>query len=174
LYSKPKQENTSSPPDAGKYIRIGIVVAIGLIIFAIVGNQGIIISMNISEFGEKFTKPLFYGVVSAVVLSAVALIRINILKRSSIFWYGLSSAITFLNRGSNDPVTRNITSFRDYKLSIPSFIIWQITKVLLFGAFFTNVMFGFAAISVIDGNYLGIDTLPTIFQLPFLNMPQFI
>ena len=170
MYSKPKQES-ASPPDAGKYIRIGIVVAIGLIIFAIVGNQGIIISMNVNEFGEKFTKPLFYGVVSAVVLSAVALIRVNILKRSSIFWYGLNTAITFLNRGTNDPVTRNITSFRDYKLSIPSFVIWQITKVLLFGAFFTNVMFGFATISVIDGNYLGIDTLPTLFQLPFLTPP---
>jgi hypothetical protein len=170
LYSKPKQEN-ASPPDAGKYIRIGIVVAIGLVIFAIVGNQGIIISMNISEFGEKFTKPLFYGVVSAVVLSAVALIRVNILKRSSIFWYGLNTAITFLNRGTNDPVTRNITSFRDYKLSIPSFVIWQITKVLLFGAFFTNVMFGFATISFIDGNYLGIESLPTLFELPFLTPP---
>lgn len=171
MYSKPKQESASSPPDAGKYIRIGIVVAIGLIVFAIVGNQGIIISMNISEFGEKFTKPLFYGVVSAVVLSSIALIRVNILKRSSIFWYGLSTAITFLNRGINDPVTRNITSFRDYRLSYPSFVIWQITKVLLFGAFFANVMFGFATISFIDGNYLGIDTLPTLFQLPFLTPP---
>jgi len=170
LYSKPKQES-ASPPDAGKYIRIGIVVAIGLIIFAIIGNQGVIISMNFSEFGEEFTKPLFYGIVSAVVLSAVALIRVNILKRSSIFWYGLSSAITFLNRGTNDPITRNITSFRDYKLSIPSFVIWQITKVLLFGAFFTNVMFGFATMSFIDGNYLGIETLPTLFQLPFLTPP---
>ena len=170
MYSKPKQEN-ASPPDAGKYIRIGIVVAIGLIIFAIVGNQGIIISMNISEFGEKFTKPLFYGVVSAVVLSAIALIRVNILKRSSIFWYSLNTAITFLNRGTNEPVTRNITSFRDYKLSIPSFVIWQITKVLLFGAFFANVMFGFATISFIDGNYLGIESLPTLFELPFLTPP---
>lgn len=170
MYSKPKQES-ASPPDAGKYIRIGIVVAIGLIIFAIIGNQGVIISMNFSEFGEEFTKPLFYGIVSAVVLSAVALIRVNILKRSSIFWYGLSSAITFLNRGTNDPITRNITSFRDYKLSIPSFVIWQITKVLLFGAFFTNVMFGFATMSFIDGNYLGIETLPTLFQLPFLTPP---
>lgn len=170
MYSKPKQES-ASPPDAGKYIRIGIVVAIGLIIFAIIGSQGIIISMNFTEFGEEFTKPLFYGIVSAVVLSAIALIRVNILKRSSIFWYGLSSAITFLNRGTNDPITRNITSFRDYKLSLPSFVIWQITKVLLFGAFFTNVMFGFATMSFINGNYLGIETLPTLFQLPFLTPP---
>ena len=49
MYSKPREEG-ASPPDASKYVRIGIVVAIGLIIFAIVGNQGIIMSMNISEF----------------------------------------------------------------------------------------------------------------------------
>jgi hypothetical protein len=170
LYSKPREEG-ASPPDASKYVRIGIVVAIGLIIFAIVGNQGIIMSMNISEFEEKFTKPLFYGVISAVILSGIALIRVNIVKRSSIFWFCLNTAITFLNRGTNDPIAKNITSFRDFKLSIPSFVIWQITKVLLFGAFFANIMFGFATMYVIDGNYIGIDTLPTLFQLPFITPP---
>lgn len=172
MYSKPKQEGVPAPtPDAGKYIRIGIVVAIALVIFAIVGNQGIIISMNITEFGEQFTKPLFYGIVSSVVLSALALFRINIIKRSSIFWYCLNTAITFLNRGTTDPVTKNITSYKDYKLSVPNFIIWQITKVLLFGAFFANVMFGFATISIIDGNYLGLENLPTLFQLPLVTPP---
>ncbi len=172
MYSKPKQEGVPAPtPDAGKYIRIGIVVAIALVIFAIVGNQGIIISMNINEFEEQFTKPLFYGIVSSVVLSALALFRINIIKRSSIFWYCLNTAITFLNRGTTDPVTKNITSFKDYKLSVPNFVIWQITKVLLFGAFFANVMFGFATISVIDGNNLGLENLPTLFQLPFVTPP---
>jgi len=172
LYSKPKQEGVPAPtPDAGKYIKIGIVVAIALVIFAIVGNQGIIISMNITEFDEQFTKPLFYGIVSSVVLSALALFRINIIKRSSIFWYCLNTAITFLNRGTADPVTKNITSYKDYKLSVPNFVIWQITKVLLFGAFFANVMFGFATISFIDGNNLGLENLPTLFQLPFVTPP---
>ena len=170
MYSKPKQEG-AAPPDAGKYVRIGIVVAIGLIIFAIVGNQGIIISMNFNEFGEQFTKPLFYGVLSAVILSSIALIRVNIVKRSSIFWFSLNTAITFLNRGANDPVTKNITNYRDFKLSVPNFVIWQITKVLLFGAFFANTMFGFATMYVVDGNYIGIDTLPTLFQLPFVTPP---
>ena len=172
MYSKPKQEGVPAPtPDAGKYIRIGIVVAIALVIFAIVGNQGIIISMNITEFGEQFTKPLFYGIVSSIVLSALALFRINIIKRSSIFWYCLNTAIIFLNRGTTEPVTKNISSFKDYKLSVPNFVIWQITKVLLFGAFFANVMFGFATISVIDGNNLGLENLPTLFQLPFVTPP---
>ena len=170
MYSKPKQEGKPAP-DAAKYVRIGIVVAIGLIVFAIVGSNGIIISMNFSEFGEQFTKPLFYGVISAVILSSIALIRVNIVKRSSIFWFGLKTAITFLNRGSNDPVTQNVTNYKDFKLSVPSFVIWQITKVLLFGAFFANIMFGFAAMYVVEGNYIGIDTLPTLFQLPFVTPP---
>ncbi len=170
MYSKPKQDS-EAPPDSGRYIRLGIIVAIGLIIFAIVANQGIILSMNINEFQDKFTKPLYYMVLSGVILAAIALVRVNIIKRSSIFWFGLKTAITFLNRGVNDPVAKNISSFRDYKLSPPSFIIWQITKVLLFGAFFANVMFGFAASYLIDGNNLGIENLPTLFSLPFVTPP---
>ena len=86
------------PPDAGKYIRWGIVGIIGLVILAIVGNQGVMLSMNISEFDEKFTKPLFYSIISAVILAAIALVRVNVAGRSSIFWYGLTTAISFLNR----------------------------------------------------------------------------
>jgi len=170
LYSKPKQD-TAPPPDTGKYIKIGIVVAIGLIVFVIVGNQGVLLSMNISEFEDKFTKPLFYSVVSAVVLSTIALVRVNIVKRSSIFWYGLNTAITFLNRGTNDPISKNITRFSDYKISAPNFVLWQITKVLLFGAFFANVMFGFAIMYLIDGNAIGLENLPILFSLPFVTPP---
>ncbi|MFB5633010.1 MAG: UPF0182 family protein, partial [Nitrosopumilus sp.] len=59
-------------------------------------------------------------------------------------------------------------SFRDYKLSSGQFVLWQITKIFLFGAFFANIMFGFAAMSFIDGNYLGIENLPKLFSLPFV------
>jgi uncharacterized protein len=170
LYNKPKQD-TAQPPDAGKYVRIGIVVAIGLIIFAIVGNQGIILSLNFTEFEEKFTKPLYYSLISAIILSTIALVRVNIVKRSSIFWYLLNTAINFLNKGSNEPFTASVTRFSDHKLSVPNFVIWQITKVLLFGAFFANVMFGFAAMYVIDGNSLGIENLTTLFSLPFVTPP---
>lgn len=172
MYNKPKQDTAQPPPaDAGKYIRIGIVVAIGLIIFAIVGNQGIILSLNITEFEDTFTKPLYYSILSAIILSSIALIRVNIVKRSSIFWYILNTGITFLNKGSNEPISGSVTRFGDFKLSVPNFVIWQITKVLLFGAFFANVMFGFAAMYVIDGNSLGVENLTTLFSLPFVTPP---
>lgn len=161
----------SPPPDAGKYIRWGIIGIIGLVIFAIVGNQGITLSLNFTEFGEQFSKPLYYSFISAVVLSAIALVRVNIVSRSSIFWYGINTAITFLSRGTHDPVTKNITSFRDFKLGAPQFVLWQITKILLFGAFFTNIMFGFATIYFLDGNTLGAENIPAIFSLPFVTPP---
>ncbi|MEK6966939.1 MAG: hypothetical protein AABW62_05900, partial [Thermoproteota archaeon] len=119
MYSTSKEEGPP-PPDAGKYIRIGIVAVIGIVIFAIVGNQAVILSMNITEFDDKFTKPLFYSVVSAVTLGIIALVRVS--SRSSITWYGIRTAITLLSKGTHESVTSNITSFKDYKLSVPHFV----------------------------------------------------
>lgn len=164
-------EASSPPPDAGKYIRLGIIAIIGVIILVIVGNQGVILSMNMTEFGYQFTKPLYYSIVSALALSAVALVNVNIKSRSSIVWYSIHVMITFLNRTTHDPVSKNITSFRDYKLSVPQFVIWQITKIFLFGAFFVNIMFGLAIVDMVDNNDLGIDNLSNLFSLPFVT-PQ--
>jgi len=108
LYSDSTEK--TPPPDAGKYVRLGIVVAIGLVILAIVGNQGVILSMNFSEFGEQFTKPLYYSVISAVILSAIVLVRVNIVARSSIFWYGINTGISFLGQSSRDPIDPSLTT----------------------------------------------------------------
>ncbi len=170
LYNASTEKDTP-PPDTGKFIRLGIIAIIGVVIFLIVGNQAVSIYMNFSEFEEQFTKPLYYAVISSVILSAIALIRINGAARSSIFWYVISTLIGFLGRAQHDPIANNITSFRDYKLSGIQFTVWQITKVLLFGAFFANIMFGFAVMSVIDGTDLGLQNLPTLFTLPFITPP---
>ncbi|MGY5146832.1 MAG: UPF0182 family protein [Candidatus Nitrosopumilus sp. bin_7KS] len=161
-------DKQAPPPDAGKYIRLGIVAIIGIVIFSMVGNQAVILSMNFTEFGDQFTKPLYYTLVSTIILSAIALIRVNIVGRSSIFWYAISTGIGFLGSGGQQPIANSLKSFRDYKLSSVQFVIWQITKILLFGAFFANIMFGFAAMSFIDGNSLGIENLPSLFTLPFV------
>jgi len=167
LYTASTDKQTP-PPDTGKFIRLGIVALIGIVIFALVGNQAVILTMNFTEFGEQFTKPLFYSLVSTIILSAIALVRVNIARRSSIFWYAISTAIGLLGKGGQQLTASDIPSFRDYKLTSPQFVIWQITKILLFGAFFVNIMFGFAAISFIDGNTLGIENLPNLFSLPFV------
>lgn len=161
-------DKQAPPPDTGKFVRLIIVAIITAAILVIVGNQGVILSMNFTEFGQQFSKPLYYSLVSAIILSAIALVRVNIVGRSSIFWYGLYTAIGFIGKSTQQPISNNISSFKDYKLSPPQFIIWQITKILLLGAFFVNIMFGFAAVSFIDGNNLGLENLLNIFSLPFV------
>ena len=167
LYSA-STDKQAPPPDTGKFIRLGIIAIIGVAIFAIVGNQAVILSMNFTEFGEQFNKPLYYTLVSTVILSAIALVRVNVTGRSSIFWYVIGTAIGFLGRGGGQPISSNVQNFREYKLTSPQFVIWQITKILLFGAFFANIMFGFAAMSFVDGNSLGVENLPKLFSLPFV------
>ena len=161
-------DKQAPPPDAGKYVRLGIVAVIAIAIIAIVGNQAVILSMNFTEFGEKFTKPLYYSLVSSIILAAIALVRVNIVSRSSIFWYSIKTAIGFLAQGQQQSISNSVSSFREYKLSPPQFVAWQITKILLFGAFFVNTMFGFAAVSFLDGNSLGLENLPVLFSLPFV------
>jgi len=167
LYSA-TTDKQAPPPDAGKYVRLGIVAIIVIAIVTIAGNQAVILSMNFTEFGEQFTKPLYYSLVSTIILSAIALVRVNIISRSSIFWFAIKTAIGLIAQGPQQSISNNIPSFKDFKLSTPQFVIWQFTKILLFGAFFVNIMFGFAAVSFLDGNSLGIENLPTLFSLPFV------
>jgi uncharacterized membrane protein (UPF0182 family) len=167
LYSA-STDKQAPPPDTGKFIRLAIVAIIGILIFTLIGNQAVILSMNFTEFGDQFTKPLYYTLLSTLILSAIALIRVNIVRRSSIFWYGINSAIGFIARGPQQSISADIQSFKNYKLTSPQFILWQITKILLFGAFFANIMFGFAAMSFIEGNTLGVEHLPNLFSLPFV------
>ena len=53
-----------------------------------------------------------------------------------------------------------------------SFIIWQITKVVLFAPLFTNLIFGISAVFLLEGHDLGLGLLPNIFLLPFTNIPS--
>ena len=161
-------DKQSPPPDTGKYIKLGAIAIIAIAIFMVVGNQAVILSMNFTEFGDQFTKPLYYTLVSTVILSAIALVRVNVAGRSSIFWYAINAAIGFLGRGGQQQISDAVPSFGDYKLGSVQFVLWQITKIFLFGAFFANIMFGFAAMSFIDGNHLGIENLPKLFTLPFV------
>ena len=170
MYSSAKA-NTGPPPDVSRYLRLGIIAIVAVIAFLLVGNQAVVLFMNFEEFADLFTTPLYFALISSVTLSAIALVRVNIVKRHSILWYTLRTMIGFVNRNPTESATQTIPSFHDHKISVPHFVIWQITKVLLFGAFFANVFFGFAVMSIMDGNDLGIENVTTIFSLPFVTPP---
>lgn len=162
--SKPTQ-------DVGKYIRLGLFALVGVVIFGIVSNQSINILMNVDEFSELFTKPISYAVFSGLLLSAIALIRVDIRKRESMIWWVFAMGLSFIKREAFES-TQTPVKYRDFKLSKTNYVIWQFTKVILFAPLFTNLLFGMSALYVIDGNDLGIETLTNIFYLPFITSPD--
>ena len=168
MYSAEKQDGDAPPPDAGKIIRLGVVAIVGVVIFALAGNSAVIFSMNVTEFADTFTKPLMFSLIAGLVLAGIALIRVNVAKRSSLTWFFIKVAINLLNRTPNVQTNEVIPNFRDFKLSGAHFVIWQITKLLLFGAFFANLMFGFGLVYLVEGNDLGLESITTIFSLPFV------
>ena len=172
MYSAEKQDGNAPPPDAGKLIRIGLIAIIGVVFFALAGNQAVILSMNVTEFADTFTKPLIFSLIGGIVLAGIALIRVNVIKRSSIFWFAIKTIINFMNRNPQAEPSDTIPNYNEYKISVIHFAIWQITKVLLFGAFFANLMFGFGLLYLVDGNDLGIESIQAIFSLPFVTPPN--
>ncbi|MFQ5969155.1 MAG: UPF0182 family protein [Nitrososphaerales archaeon] len=157
--------------DVGRYIRLGLFALIGIVIFSIVSNQSIIILLNVNEFNDLFVKPLYFSIVSSLILASIALIRVDIRKRESIVWWVFAIAISFLKREAFEQ-TQIAIKYRDFKLSKVNFVVWQITKVLLFAPLFVNLMFGIAALYVLDGNELGLSSLTNIFYLPFITSPD--
>ena len=127
--------------------------------------------MNVEEFADLFTTPLYFSLISGLVLAAIALVRVNVVRRASIGWYVLQTFLGFMSRQGTNASAQTIPLFGEFKISGVQFVLWQITKVLLFGAFFANLMFGFSMVYLIDGNDLGIYNIPTIFSLPFVTPP---
>ncbi|RTZ70548.1 MAG: hypothetical protein DSZ22_02380, partial [Thaumarchaeota archaeon] len=84
MYST-SSETSTPPPDTGKYIRIGIVALIGIVAFVLVSSQAVTLFMNVEEFADLFITPLYFALISALILSVIALVRVNIVKRHSIF-----------------------------------------------------------------------------------------
>ena len=172
MYSAKNEDSSQQPPDAGKFIKIGIIALIGVIIFALAGNQAVVLSMNVTEFADVFTKPLMFSLIGGISLASVALLRVNPVSRTSIFWFFINTAINMMNRGPQDQVQQTIPNFSEYKLSGVHFALWQVTKILLFGAFFANLMFGFGLLYMIEGNELGVENITTLFSLPFVTPPN--
>lgn len=157
--------------DIGRYIRIGLFVLIGVVIFSIVSSQAVTIIMNVNEFSELFIKPIYYAMFSGLVLAAIALIRVDIRKRESLIWWVFAMALSFIKREAFDS-SQAPTKYRDFKLSKSNFVIWQVTKVLLLAPLFSNLMFGMATLYALDGHEFGLEHLPNIFSLPFITSPD--
>ena len=93
--------------------KIGIIALIAVVIFALAGNQAVILSMNVTEFADVFTKPLMFALIGGVTLASIALLRVNAINRSSIFWFAITSVINMMNRGPQDQIQQTVPNFSD-------------------------------------------------------------
>ena len=155
--------------------------------------------MNVVEFGNVFTKALFYSIVSGLTLCSIALVRVDYRHRNSITWYAIHLIVNFLKHRNYDPSSYSSPSsyrsssssstassystapsrhsklllrYPDFKMEKRSFILWQITKVVLFAPLFSNLIFGISTVYLLEGHDIGVGLLPHIFLVPFANPPS--
>ncbi len=168
MWDKYSEDKTPSA-DIGKITRIAVFAALAVIIFAIVGNQSVSLLMNVAEFDNFFTKPLYYSTVSGMILAAIIFVRANFRTRHSITWYGIRTMIGLLKRNEYDQAKS--LRYSEFRMSGLSFALWQVMKVLLFAPLFSNLAFGMAVEYLAKGNDLGIGHVADIFSIPFADVP---
>ncbi|MEM2913137.1 MAG: UPF0182 family protein [Candidatus Bathyarchaeia archaeon] len=150
-----------------------LTLAVIIIVLVLLLSREIVIFwLNIQEFGDLFIKPLYFGLLGGIVLSAFTFFRVDFKNRRSITWYAINFIVRFIRSGGDmeriSPVWIDIESFR---MPFIKFLVWQITKSLIGSLFFINVMFGMAVDAIMRGWSSGIEMLPQIFSLPFVTLP---
>src|SRR5947208_15882580 len=91
-------EDKTPRADIGRVVRIAVFAAIGVLIFGIVGNQSVKLLLNVEEFGEFVTKPLYYWTLSGLILAAIILVRVDLIVRCSLTSYAMKRLRDFLTR----------------------------------------------------------------------------
>lgn len=180
-----------------RIICIAVFVIIGLIIFSIASSQSVNLLMNVVEFGNVFAKPFFYSMVSGLILCSIALVRVDYRHRNSITWYAIHLIVNVLKHRNYDPSSYSSPSshpsfssstasystpssrpsklllrYPEFKMKKRSFIVWQITKVVLFAPLFSNLIFGISTVYLLEGHDIGLGLLPQIFLVPFVVLPS--
>lgn len=166
-YSGEEKEPRS---DIGKIIKIAILAAMGIVIFAVAGNQAVNLLLNVAEFGGPYTKTLYYSITSGLALAAIALVRVNFVSRHSIVWYGLGIIVSLTKRNEMAPGRQG--RYSDFHMSPLSFGLWQVTKVVLLAPLFGNLAFGMATAYMAAGGDMGVGTIGSIFGIPFSHIPS--
>ncbi|MDW7978278.1 MAG: hypothetical protein RMH74_05695, partial [Candidatus Caldarchaeum sp.] len=81
-------------------ITASIVILLVLFLLAgLAGNSFLNIYLNILEFGDLFIKPFYFSLVGGLVLSFIALFRLDFISRKSTTIWALRSLLIMLRGG---------------------------------------------------------------------------
>ncbi|NOJ27044.1 MAG: hypothetical protein DA330_03420 [Nitrososphaera sp.] len=134
-----------------------------------VSNQAVNLLLNAQEFGEVYTRTVYYSILSGMILAAIAFVRVNFVNRHSIVWYSFRTIASIVKRGE---FSRGPAAYSDFKMSPLSFGLWQVTKVVLLAPLFGNIVFGMAIDYMLDGNDVGLGLMGNVFSIPFADVPS--
>ncbi|MEM1943481.1 MAG: UPF0182 family protein [Candidatus Caldarchaeum sp.] len=150
----------------GRRTRFAAVLAVALVAFLLVGLAGssfLNVYLNIVEFGDLFIRPFYFSIVGGLVLSFIALFRLDFRSRKSATIWALRSLLIMLRGG----FSTRMLDFERLRLSVQTFTAWQLTKLLLGTFLFSNSVFGMSFLAWLNGWETGMGEIYRIFLLPF-------
>jgi hypothetical protein len=168
-------EERGIPKPFPRQLRWAILVLAILFVAWILSDAVVNLWLNVKEFGELFIRPIYFWLYSGLLLSALALVRIDLKNRRSLALWFFHVLVNSFKYRSIDEESEQVyfkeLSFGEFKLSWSRFIAWQITKVFLGFFFFTNVFFGMAFYAIQQGWDPNLASIWKIFSLPFITPP---
>jgi len=160
------------PSRVQRFTRPLLLIAILLFVMWIVGGQSLWFTLNVMEFGELAVRPVYFEFLSGIVLATISLVRIDIRNRRSLAWWGARLFFAMIRqKGVIEEIPRQYFTFKSFRLSLPNFFVWQLTKVLIGTTFFLDVMFGMAVYGLYHGWRPSLEGIWTILMLPFITPP---
>ncbi len=163
------------PPEARRMSwRVFWILFIVIVLFTVwlIGGQLIWFWLNVEEFGELFTRPFYFEILGGFILATIALLRVDFLNRRSITWWFIRLVLRiFRSRGEVLSIPPEYMDFTYFRLTPVKFAVWQITKVLVGMALFSNIIFGLAVHAMLNGWESNILRIPELFTLPFTTPP---
>jgi len=149
-------------------VKLIVIAVVALFLVFAIGGSFIFFYLNVLEFGDVYVRPIYFEVIGGLVLSAIALFRIDILHRRSLTWWIMRLGIRLIReKGLVEQMPLDYLDFKQFKMGMASFIAWQFTKLIVGILFFGNLLFGMALLGMSKGWEANLGSLWGIFALPF-------
>jgi len=145
---------------------LAVVMILILVFGAVAGSSFLNVYLNVLEFGDLYIMPIYFSLVGGLVLSFAALFRFDVWGRKSLSIWAIRTLLVMV-RGGFSP---RILDFERFRLSTSTFLMWQVTKLLVGTFIFADSVFGMALLAIANGWQTNLHEIPNIFSLPFISL----
>lgn len=154
-----------------RMVRRVLLAILALIVSMVVLGASVELILNLLEFGELYMRPIYFSLIAGLVLSPIALFRLDFRGRRSLALWLLNLLIAYVRFSGRPDVIARLISFEEFKVPPRRFFMWQLTKTLVGIPFFANAVFGMSVIASLEGWDSGLLNIPRLFVIPFIWPP---